>query len=143
MKPTKLYSICPSVFPSCFCGCPVVHLFIFFGAKTHSTSMATRCYEIYPSHRYSYYSNNANVYFFTPIPNIPTPCEKNLHTLFVVIYWVKAFYWRSSSASWLHVLTIMEMIKLSEHIHHTLYDNVVMLHLILILYCYYYYTELI
>lgn len=60
---------------------------------------------------------------FTSIPDVPIPCERLIHTLFVAIHWVTELNWRTSALSWSQVLARMEVIKLSEHIHHTLYDT--------------------
>lgn len=60
---------------------------------------------------------------FTPIPVVPIPCVKRIHTLFIAIHWVTALNWRTSAFSWSQVLARMDAIKLSERVYHTLYDT--------------------
>lgn len=60
---------------------------------------------------------------FTSIPDVPIHSTRLIHTLFSSIHWTIAFNWHSTSIPWPQVLNRMEQIKLSERIHHTLFDT--------------------
>lgn len=125
LTPQKIHNFYPTVSPNCFRGCSeqgtLVHIFwsckflkpIWQAANNRIKEASGQTIELTPK----------ICLLFASIPNIPIPCNRLIYSLFSAIQWMIAYNWRSTNLIWSQVLSRMELMKLTERIHHTLYDN--------------------
>lgn len=122
VTPVKLHSIYPVVSPRCFRGCAELgSLTHIFWSCTHLVPMWQKATSKTSTIAGRLITLTVQICLcFTPIPDIPAPCEKLIHTHFVAIH--------THSIKLAHLNTLlvtsaarMEAIKLSRRIHHTLY----------------------
>lgn len=121
--PVRLHTMYPLVPDTCFRGCTDrgTHLHIFWSCKTIKPlwqqasivvslitgSIITLTFPI--------------CLFFADLPEIPPFDQRLVHILFSHIHWSIALTWRSPSVPWFKVMQRMELARMMESIHHTVY----------------------
>lgn len=125
LTPKKIHDFYPTASPNCFRGCSeqgtFVHKFwsctflkpIWHAVANRIKEATGKTIELTPR----------ICLLFASVLNIPTICNRLIHSLFSSIQWMIAYNWRSNNLIWSQVLSRMEMMKLTERIHHTLHDN--------------------
>ena len=125
MTPSKIHSFYPTSPSGCFRGCPEEgdFLHIFWSCKHLDqvwSPMVTRLESVLKKR---ITLSPQICLLFDTVPDIPLPCNGLIHSLISSIHWMIAFNWRSQNLPWSQVESRMEMIRLSERIHYTLFDR--------------------
>lgn len=125
MTPSKIHSFYPETSPNCFRWCSELGSFlhIFWSCEHLKPIWRAAITRIEESSKQKIPLSPQACLLYATVPNIPTPCNRLLHSLTSSIQWMIAFNWRTHNLSWSQVLSRMEMLRLSEMIHHTLYDS--------------------
>lgn len=125
LTPSIIHSFYPSAPPGCFRGCSEsgTYLHIFWSCKHLDHIWNAASLKINSITKKEISLTPQICILYANIPDIPSPCIRLIHSLFSSIQWMIALNWKSSNLPWSQVLNRMELLKLSEKIHHTLHDS--------------------
>ena len=125
LTPSKIHTFYPSLSPNCFRGCQsegtLLHLFWSCPRLSQLWIEAASRFEKSSKHRFPLTPQICVLY--GNIPDVPLPCSRLFHSLCSSIQWMIALNWRSDVILWSQVLDRMDLLMLSERIHHTLNDS--------------------
>ena len=125
MTPAKIHSFYPNVSPNCFRGCQEVgnYFHIFWDCKLLQPIWLAVVERLEITLKKKIPLTPYICLLFATVPDVPSPCNRMIHSLISAVQWMIACNWKSQNLPWPQVISRMESIKLSERIHHTLYDS--------------------
>lgn len=125
MTPSRIHSFYPSTSPNCFRGCLLEgsYIHIFWGCKFLEPIWDKLINKLENPLKKKISLSPQICLLYATVPDVPSPCNRLIHSLISSIHWMIAFNWKTQNLPWPQVESRMESLRLSERIHHTLSDT--------------------